>query len=167
MPVAATYEQIEHKVLSSATNTVSFTSIPGTYTDLLLVAAPLGYGTNNGDINVQLNADTATSYNYGRLVTTSTVVSARANDTTIINNSDASFPGVWRINIFNYAATDYWKHVMMTGGDVSNAGGGNVSLSIGVWRNTAAVNSVQVRSETGSGTWATGSRFTLYGIKAA
>jgi hypothetical protein len=169
MPIAATYEQIAHESVTSGNNTVSFTNIPNTYTDLVLIASPLGYGNppQNGDINVQFNGDTGTNYNYGRLVTTSTIVSSRANNTTIINNSDATYPGSWRIDVFNYAATDYWKHVMIVGGDVNTSGNGNVSHSIGVWRNTAAINSIQIRAETGSGQWAVNSKFTLYGIKAA
>ena len=163
--MSATYEQIEHAVLNSPNNTVSFTNIPATYTDLVIIASPLGYANNNGDINLQFNSDTTSNYSYGRNVTSGSSLSSNATNATIINNSDATQPGVWRINIFNYANTSYWKQATMAGGDTSS-GGGNLSFSVGVWRNTAAITSVQLRAETSTGTWATNSTFTLYGIKA-
>lgn len=165
MPVAETYELISTQTLSSNQNTVSFTSFPSTYTDLVIIAS-CKYSSSGGDINVQFNSDTSANYNYGRMVTTSTVVTSANANTVIINNSDATPISVTRINIFNYADTSYWKHVLMTGGSGGQVAG-NQSLSIGVWRNTAAITSIQVRSETGSATWESGSKFSLYGITRA
>lgn len=169
MPVAETYELINSQTLGSATNSVSFTSYPSTYTDLVVIANCKYNGTSGGgagDFNIQLNGDTAATYNYGRMVTTDTVTSGRVASSTIINNADAAYFSTFRANIFNYSGTSYYKHVLITGG-----GGGptgvNQSLSIGVWRNTAAVTSIQVRAETGAATWEAGSTFSLYGITRA
>lgn len=169
MAVAATYELINSQTLGSANNTVSFTSFPSTYTDLVIIANCKYNGTStggSGDLNVQFNSDTGTNYSYGRMVTTTTVESGRQANTTVINNADAGYFSTFKVNIFNYSETSYYKHVLITGGG-GGPSGVNQALSIGIWRNTGAITSIQVRAETGSAQWEANSVFSLYGITRA
>lgn len=169
MPVAETYELITSQTLSSAVNTVSLGIIPSTYTDLIIIATCKYNGASSGgpgDINIQFNNDTAANYNYGRMVTTNTIVSGGTGSSTIINCADAGWYSTFKIHIFNYAETDSYKHALITGGS-GGPSGVNQALSIGVWRNNNAISSVQVRSETGAAQWQSGSKFCVYGIKAA
>jgi len=59
-----TYTLIASNTLGSGTATVTFSSIPGTYTDLILVCGLPATGTaNNSDgLRFQLNSDTGSNY---------------------------------------------------------------------------------------------------------
>ena len=61
----------------------------------------------------------------------------------------------------NYANTTTYKTVI---GRANNAGYG-ADTSVGVWRNTAAISTITLTALTAN--FASGSTFTLYGIKAA
>jgi hypothetical protein len=69
----------------------------------------------------------------------------------------------WIINIMNYSNSTTYKTTVERFNNtqsVTNAG-------VGLWRNTAAITTVSLTAESGSGDFQTGSTFTLYGIKAA
>ena len=61
MPASNTYEPIATTTLTSAVSSVSFGSIPQTYTDLILVNY-FATTTVNEDAYVQFNSDTASNY---------------------------------------------------------------------------------------------------------
>jgi hypothetical protein len=67
MPAGNTYEAIATQTLGSAAASVTFSSIPGTYTDLVLVVAgTLTTGTEN--IVMQFNGDTGSNYSVTSLL---------------------------------------------------------------------------------------------------
>ena len=56
-----TYTPIARQVIASATGTVTLSSIPGTYTDLVLIISATAT-TGADDLLLQFNGDTASNY---------------------------------------------------------------------------------------------------------
>ena len=157
--MALTYEPISQGIVSSLAAYFEFTNIPNTYTDLILIA-DCKYNSGGGDLNWRINGDNTTSYSWTRF---ENLNSGRANNTTVINTTDATQQALIIGHFFNYANTNVQKVVLSQSGNVQQ----NVGFSVGTWRNTAAITSIQVYAETGGAQWAVGSRFSLYGVKAA
>jgi hypothetical protein len=162
----STYNKIEAKTLGSTASTVTFTSIPGTYTDLVLIISPI-ITTGSKDVCVQFNGDTGTNYSNTILSGDgSTASSARLTGQVrifldyyaVVNTAQSNRV----VNIMNYSNATTYKTVLSR---ANNAGAGTDAI-IGLWRSTAAITSMVLNAQTG-GTFDVGSTFTLYGIKAA
>ena len=66
MPASNTYESISSVTLTSNSTTVTFGSIPQTYTDLVLVI--VAKITSGGlDMFIRFNSDTGSNYSYTQL----------------------------------------------------------------------------------------------------
>ena len=165
MSKTATYALIESQILGSATATVSFTSIPATYTDLVLVInGSTTSGTNNGVM--QFNTDTGSNYSYTFL--TGDGISATsgraATQNQIYLNYYGYFDTVYATNmvvqIQDYSNNTTNKTILSRSNNAANG----VAAITGLWRSTAVINSVQVK--TGSSTFTAGTTFRLYGIQA-
>lgn len=166
-----TYEPISTTILGSTTATVTLSSIPQTYTDLIIVASAQAAVTGDDFVVMYFNGDTASNYCTTQLYTYngSTALSSRTSSTTGIfamplpiytsNEKDTSFA-----HIMNYANTTTFKSVLCR--DNSLRSGLNNGIGVGTWRSTAAITSVSMRTINGYG-WASGSVITLFGIKAA
>ena len=164
--VASTYTPIATTTLGSAVNSVTFSSIPSTYTDLVLV---IQYQSSaNCVANITFNNDTATNYSTTYLSGSGTAAaSTRGSNETSIGTvwSGANFNGKLGqiiVQVQNYSNTTTYKTIFfsfMFAGEMNQ-------LWTGLWRNTAAINTITI---TGSGgaTFAANSMFTLYGIQAA
>lgn len=162
----ATYEPISTQTLGTATATVTFSSIPQTYTDLVLVFGGNAASGSTDSIAIQFNGDTTTNYSFTNLTGNgSTATSARSSsDTTIapglINSTEISNV---IYNIFNYTNTTTFKTVLVRANLTSFA----TRASVGLWRKTPeAITSLSLKI-LGGQSFAIGSTFTLYGIKAA
>lgn len=169
--MAATYEPISTQTLGSNTATVTFSSIPQTYTDLVLIAnIKHSYGST-GIVRVeglQFNSDTGSNYSDTFLDGDgSTASSYRYSNRTglAIYGSQASESGyaINAIQIMNYANTTTYKTALNR---VGYASSGNTVAIVDLWRSTSAISTINL-SATSSYTFQTGSTFTLYGIKAA
>ena len=163
MPAGNTYVALATQTLGSAASSVTFSSISGTYTDLVIVAnvSP----TSSPYIAVRFNSDTGTNYSRTSLSGTgSGALSARASNETYGYVIPAAITGIGVaiINIQNYSNSTTNKTVITRWSDASNV----VSAMVTLWRNTAAITSVEVNTG-GVSTFATGSTFSLYGIAAA
>ena len=158
--MTATYEKIATTTLGSATSTVTFSSIPSTYTDLVIVFNGTSAGSHTAGL--RFNSDTGSNYSNTYLFGESgATASGRASNTT---SSSQFYPnttiGTAVINIANYSNTTTYKTILTRWSNTSNYALANV----GLWRSTAAINTVLF---TGNSTnFQTGSTFTLYGIKA-
>jgi hypothetical protein len=157
-----TYTPIATQTLSSATATVTFSSIPATYTDLVLIVSASN-PTNDSGLQVRFNGDSATNYSdtsvYGNgtsalsfRTTSQTAMFIGRTDTGISTNI---------ANIQNYSNTTTNKTVISRGNDSALA-----IATVGLWRSTAAINSVVVLDQNGRN-FGIGSTFSLYGILAA
>ena len=168
--MAITYEPIATTATTTASPAITFSSIPQTYTDLFLVisiranSTPTSFGTG-----IRFNSDTGS--NYSRTVvygSGSSAVSFRDTNQTRIfysaGSTTASQFNVIRLNIMNYSNASIYKTVVARNDDISDV----TSASSALWRNTNAITSVTITPYDDNSTgFATGSTFTLYGIKAA
>lgn len=162
----ATYEPIATQNGTGSSATVTFSSIPSTYTDIVLVANPVF--TTDANINIRINGDTGSNYSDTYLRGNgSTASSSRDTSQTLIYFSGTSV-GVTSANrdngiahFMNYANTTTYKTVLHRYNQV----GQMVLAEVGLWRNTAAITSISVIATAGN--FDALSTFTLYGIKAA
>jgi hypothetical protein len=157
-----TYTPIARQVLASAQSTITFSSIPSTYTDLVLVAQ-----SNTSallDAWLRFNNDTATNYSDTRLYGTGSAAASDRRDTQtriIIGDNTTNGETVTVLNIMNYSNTTTFKTVLVRTGYASSI----LFANVGLWRKTPeAINRIDLLPS--SGTYSTGSTFTLYGIKA-
>jgi hypothetical protein len=161
----STYEPIQTTTLTSAIDSVTFTSIPNTYTDLVIVANSKNATSNANYLGFRYNSDSGSNYGYVYTLGSGTSPALSGVGTTQSfgrygNGSTASFQ-VSFLNIFNYANTNVFKTSISQSNSV-----GNYSISYtSTWRSTAAITSVQLFTDAGN--WVVDSVFTLYGIKAA
>lgn len=167
---AGAYESIA-SATPTGTNTVTFSSIPSTYTSLQIRLSTLT-ASDGGSLLLQLNGDTGNNYARHNLRGNGSAASAGglASTNRILLDSGAvgtftTFPMVSIIDIQDYAATTRNKTVRLIQG-VDNNSSGEVILVSGLWMNTAAVTSATV-SVLGGINYAAGTTIALYGIKGA
>lgn len=166
MAKTATYALIESQTLSSGISSITFSSIPATYTDLIIVMRAK-CATADANISLQFNLDTASNYSYTFLDGngTSTFSSRGTNQTSgAVDNYgqiQQNFNSNDIINIFDYSNTTTYKTYTSR---ANNAGTG-IDAIVGLWRSTSAINSVKLICS-GSRNFDIGSTFKLYGIQA-
>lgn len=166
MPASNTYEPIATTTLTNAVSSVTFGSIPQTYTDLVIVVQVLSNSVTD-DMYMQFNSDTSANYSYTVLRGQGTSASSsRGSNVTGARFSDTSSPTSTTSNITlshlqNYSNTTTYKTMISRG----NNGSTGVDLFASLWRSTSAISSIKVYPA--SGNMAVGSSFTLYGIKEA
>jgi hypothetical protein len=162
--MASTYEKIATTTLGSATATVTFSSISGSYTDLVLVYSGTNSDSNAG-MRLQVNSDTGSNYSDTQLNGYSSGAnSSRSSNATAVDISFGSTERTTSIaNFMNYSNTTTYKTILARTG--VGGGVGAVRANVILWRNTAAINAISIFRESGQ-TISTGSTFTLYGIKA-
>jgi len=155
----ATYEPIATYTVPSAQASYTFSSIPGTYTDLVLIIQAT---TISANYNLRLNGDTGTNYSYTSIYGTgSAAASYRSSNNTVIGLTyTSSGTPTSRIQIQNYSNSTTNKTVLVRQDDITNAAG----AVVGLWRNNSAITSITIVS---TGNIPTGTVLTLYGIKAA
>jgi hypothetical protein len=167
----STYTPIAAQTLASAAGSVTFSSIPSTYTDLILIVnGRKDTAVNTDAFFCRLNGDGGSNYSSTELNGDgSSATSFRTSNDAYCRlgvipgtSAGSSIYGVSIVNFLNYANTTTNKS-MLTRGSVAS---GQVTGSVSLWRSTAAINSI-VLYTAGLGNWASGSIFTLYGIKAA
>lgn len=160
--MATTYEPITSTTLGTAVADVTFTSIPGTFTDLVLVI--LGEGSTGQPHYMQVNGDTAGNYSWTRLYGTGSVAGStrQANDTLghRLHTGNGDTQGVMVTHLMSYSNTNVYKTFLTAGTDE-----GHVYRHVGLWRSTSAITSIKVYNYTGN--WAVGTTVSLYGLKAA
>jgi hypothetical protein len=163
--MALTYEPIATTTFNGTTNSVTFSSIPSTYTDLRIV---LHAGSTNGDnIQIQFNGDTGT--NYSRvwvLGNTASAVNGSTNNQSFISvfSLGNNNRNLILVDIFSYTSSNF-KPAIVTFAN-NNNGSGSIMNQSSTWRSTSAITSILVGSQS-AGTFTSGSVATLYGIKAA
>jgi len=163
----ATYEPIATTTLGSAATSITFSSIPSTYTDLRLVLVSQTTNATTGGMEFQFNSDTATNYSYTRLRGNGTAASSsQSANTTAGYGGYVVISSNWSMNtidIFSYAGSTY-KTALSTSAADQN-GSGDVWNIVSLWRSTSAITSVKLNSTVGN--FATGTTATIYGIKSA
>ena len=162
----ATYEPIATTTLGSATSSITFSSIPSTYTDLVLITSAILASGGAANLLGQFNGDTATNYSTTYLAGNGTAASSNRDTSNSVGWLGRLSSSNWTssiTNIMNYANTTTYKTSVSRGNDTS----GLVIAYVSLWRATpAAINSI-VLTNTSAVNFSIGSQFTLYGIKAA
>lgn len=167
--MTATYEKIASTTLAnSTTNSVSFSSISGSYTDIVAVLN-FGAAQSSTSVSSRVNSDTGTNYSTTWLVGNGSAASSGrfSNETwMIIGQIYNPVPTTLSVNMLvqfqNYSNTTTYKTVLSRFNDAANETNATVSL----WRNTVAINNISFFCNNAAHYFLTGSTFTLYGIKA-
>jgi len=166
----ATYDKIATTTLGSAAADVTFSSISGAYTDLVVVMN-IFTSADGSTPQFQFNTDTGSNYSTTFLEGSgSTATSSRQSSQTDIQFSfnvggNSTNPQPIIANINNYSNTTTYKTVI---GRYNSASGGTypgVGAIVGLWRSTSAITAIKIFP--GSGNFNSGSTFTLYGILKA
>lgn len=171
MPSA--YTLISSNVLVSSVGTITFSSIPATFTDLVLLASIRTdqTGVNNGTVNITLNGDTASNYSQTDIVS---LIASRSsgrssNATSVSVMSGALNSAGHLVNTFttselyitNYLVSAH-KPLRLFSAAENNVTNVYMGLQALLYRNTAAVTSITYAC---GGNFVAGSSFFLYGIK--
>jgi len=159
MAAGPTYEPIATTTLSSAQNSVSFSSISGSYTDLVIVINGLYSGTTYGKI--KFNSDTGdANYSYNRALGYSGgTLFDRAGGSDGI--SLGSSRGTWIGHIQNYANTTKYKTLIAR----ENTATTGTAVFVYLWKDTSAITGITFTGV--GGNFDSTTTFTLYGIAAA
>jgi hypothetical protein len=167
MPI--TYEIIASQTISSSVTTITFSSIPQTYTDLRAVLTNRPSATPQNP-QWRLNNDSGT--NYTRLVYWANGAGTYGVSTSYSTDSVFNAYGTFTTNaslqtldIFDYTATNHEKGMLFESTSLTTTPTGNTARGTATWFSTAAVTSLVLL--TGSGNFNTGTVVALYGIKRA
>lgn len=165
--MTATYENIATTTLSSASSTITLSSIPGTFTDLRLVMVGIPK-TSIGSLiaQVRFNSDTGTNYSMTNLIGDgSSASSLRTTNSTRLQPEGfvTTGPMFFTMDVFSYAGSTN-KTVLITNSTDRN-GAGIVNRAAGLWRNTSAITTITLVGD-GGYEYDTGTKVTLFGIKA-
>lgn len=164
----STYEPIATTTLSSAAASYTFSSIPQTYTDLVLIFN----GSNalgNDAYLVQINGAAGTSYCATYLESDGSTAyssrwASRADIPVARGASSTAGADLVTMNLFNYTNTNMYKS-FISRYSLASTTGQRASLTVGTYMATTAITSILFKSS--GSTMSTGSTLTLYGIKAA
>jgi hypothetical protein len=168
-----TYVALDKVTVSgTTTNAITFSSIPSTYTDLVLVANAQQNSTTTITAGyVQINGDSGNNYSSTVMIGngTSATSSRRTSANALYWNIDiptTSFT-TFIYNFMNYANSSVYKTI------ISRFSNAEISTGVqaGLWSSTPAINSITINagdiSQGGNTDYFTaGSTFSLYGIKA-
>ncbi len=145
---------IDTKTLDNTVTNYTFTSIPGTYKELVIVATSLqSASTGNDYFKVQFNSDTANNYYYGIHSKQNTTFYAEGNNTIdtirtgfhFARNADVSrYRGHIIMNFPDYAGSGYKQ----CSGVWGSASGGTTwtGMFSGGWDSTSAITSIKLES---------------------
>lgn len=170
-----TYTLITSTTLTADTASVTFSSIPGTYTDLIIRLSARGDngGTSTENIKLTLNSDTATNYSITALYATGTTPSSNRNSSQAVFDFDYGVDGSTatsntfssaEIYIPSYIVSQNKPLGIFSVAENNSATGNGITDAAGLWRNTAAITSISISPGT-SAKFKSTSSFFLYGIK--
>jgi hypothetical protein len=169
----SSFESIATVTGTGSSGTITFSSIPSTYTHLQIRAISrdtfastfIDFGT------LTFNGSTtgyAAHWLYGDGSTTNAFGSASRSNTgwwlSLGNNNTSGIVSATIYDIHDYASTTKNKTIRIFSG-VDTNGAGRVAMTSGLWANTSAVTSISFTSPNANFT--TNTVFSLYGIKGA
>jgi hypothetical protein len=176
-PTTTAFESIATATGNGSSNTITFSSIPSTYTHLQVRGITRGTGANGWEyysVRVSggsfvneyathlLRSNNGASISSTGYANTSTLQQLITTD----SSSDANVMGAVLMDVHDYASTTRNKTIQIISGyEATTTGIGHVELRSGVRLNTAAVDTVEFQISSGS--WATTTKFALYGIRGA
>jgi hypothetical protein len=180
MPAGSTYTPIATYTVTGGTATsYTFTSIPSTYTDLILVAQMAGNYTSSDVATLTLQVgngsiDTGSNYSVTTLIGNgSTATSGRTTSQTQmavgvypLGTSSSTQQNMLVAHFMNYSNTSTNKTVLARSTNVNTASP-STQARVGLWRSTSAINQIRIKDFGDTYYFYPGTYFTLYGIAAA
>lgn len=166
--MASTYKKINSSNITTNTASVTFSSIPQTYTDLVLVVSTISSGTTS-QLGLRFNGDTGNNYSYNYYIAdTSSVFSGKGASFQSYANAGGAGITNTTINIINIpgytSTTQYKSSVGLYGfyyGSYGEVGGKSTT-----WQSTGAISSITMLIANGA-SFTNGDSMSLYGILAA
>ena len=164
-----TYTPLATVTLGSSASSVTFSSIPATYRDLILITNEVhATSSNQGSTLIRFNGDTGANYtmvymagNFNNGAQSGTGGAATSLWTGRFNNVVGN-SGI--AHIMDYSATDKHKTVISRGNAAQDIGLPVIAFA-NRWANTAAITSIVCFPEIATN-YGTGSTFSLYGVIA-
>jgi hypothetical protein len=155
-----TYTALATVTLGTSASSVTFSSIPATYRDLIFVFS--GTAVSTTGLGLRFNSDTGSNYNYVQMygtgsLTFSNTQSGTSLDIGVIGSGQSDN----HLQIMDYSATDKHKTILAR---VNSESWANIRAAAGRWANTSAINNIQVIG-TGAN-FAAGLTLSLYGVIA-
>jgi hypothetical protein len=162
--MAATYTLISSATLSSAAANITFSSIPATYTDLIVKFTTQEATTGSWQIFVDFNS--TSSNRSSRYLLGNGSSASGASTSNIIAATDVNITpfGSAEMYIFNYTGSNN-KSVSIDSVSEYNGTESYQMLTAGLWSDTAAITSIKLYLA--SGNIAANSTAYLYGISNA
>jgi hypothetical protein len=167
--VTPTYVLLNQITLAAASSSVTFSSIPQNYEDLVIVLngspADTAYPVNA----LRFNGDSGNNYSYVGMSGTGSGTGSGTNSSmgyASLGQAYGTGPSTSSrfatvAQIFDYSEIDKHK-TMLSRNNVSDAG---TEAQVVRWASTSAITSISVITSSGAG-YATGTTFSLYGIVA-
>lgn len=157
-----TYTQINSVTLAASATSITFSSIPQNFRDLILVISTTG----DGYILPRANGDSGNNYN--RVVMTGSGSAAASFSSGNISSFDigqeiSGATTTFLIQFMDYSVVDKHKTVIARSDNTSTAFNARTLAGSYRWANTSAITSMQLPI---TGNYNSGSTFTLYGIEA-
>jgi hypothetical protein len=159
-----TYRALANITLGSSASSVTFSSIPATYRDLILVVN--GEFTTNAQTGVRFNSDSAANYPQVMMRTIDSTAESGVDTGTSLYSSWSASSSANRFTmvfqVLDYSATDKHKTALWRNGYIDVAARTRVEAFAGRWASTSAVTSLNVFTSTNG--FASGFTFNLFGI---
>ena len=167
--VSTAFESIATVALTSASGTITFSSIPSTYKHLQIRL--VGASTNGtvADAYIRFNSDSGANYFCHQMRGNSTTVqsfSYTSQTQMVITSNTGQSSTLFNAaicDILDYSSTAKNKTIRSLNGYSINTAGGEPILWSGAWNSTAAVSRIDITLS--GGTFYANSHFALYGIK--
>jgi hypothetical protein len=166
----ATYEPIATTTVSSSVTSITLSSIPQTYTDLVFVSS-LTTDNDNTNLILRFNGDSSSLYSQTYMAGTGSVVTTgrESNQGRILVSGatatpNSTAPATFIGSISNYTNTSINKTAVWRW-NVPSATYPGVQANVGWYRSTSGITQISLIITTSNIT--SGSTLTLYGIKAA
>lgn len=174
--VATDYESIQTVTVGAGGSaTITFSSIPSTYTHLQIRYISRSTRASGSDsVSFRFNSDSGTNYARHFLFGDGASAGAGATTSDTMSNcalgsgasAGASMFGGGVVDILDYTSTNKNKTIRSLSGADINGAGGDLRLSSGLWFATpAAINSITLYAQGGAANFVQYSSFALYGIK--
>jgi len=158
-----TYTALATTTLSASASSVTFSSIDQSYGDLVLVYN--GTNSTDGVIKAQANNDTGSNYSFVRMGGNGSIAFSASENTNYFPIQRSSRPTGNQaiVQIMDYSATDKHKTILSRGNIDDNDSGNLVVEAVASrWANTSAITELDIFPN--SGTFDSGSTFSLYGV---
>lgn len=165
---AGAYESIATTTVGAGgASSISFSSIPSTYTHLQLRG--IFNSATQPQALLRFNSDSGSNYSYHQIEGngSSAVAGAGTSTTSIIHfingiESTTTAGNAFIVDVLNYSNTTTYKTTRALTGCDKN-GSGQMFLVSGNWRSTSAITDISIT--TNAGTFAQYTQVALYGIK--